>query len=251
MSRKKHVTPGSWHNRSIPALADMGQQGPPPLQQPRMGQPMRHGPQKSSNTCLIVALVSIVVGVVAVLVIGILAAILIPAIMRARDAAQRASCQGNLKQSASVFLMWANEHDGILPPLASTQGEFRAADDTIYPKYMYDLKPLVCPSDPDGPGEDSAISGVTDDSYFYLGYMMTNETEARAFIEAYKARAAEGGGFEEDLQVEPGKGTGGSDRIVRLHSDPLAALTGVGDATVPDASEVPIMFDRSPTHHMP
>jgi prepilin-type N-terminal cleavage/methylation domain-containing protein/prepilin-type processing-associated H-X9-DG protein len=57
---------------------------------------------------------------VVIAIIGILAAILLPALARAREAARRASCQNNLKQLGIVFKMYAGESKGErLPPMAS------------------------------------------------------------------------------------------------------------------------------------
>ena len=53
---------------------------------------------------------------VVIAIIGILAAILLPALARAREAARRSSCANNLKQMSIVCKMYANEADGSFPP---------------------------------------------------------------------------------------------------------------------------------------
>ena len=93
---------------------------------------------------------------VVIAIIGILAAILLPALSRARESARRSSCANNLKQWGLVFKMYANESRGQkLPTIqVATQagrGEYWEAVGqpfykSIYPEYISDFKIAICPS---------------------------------------------------------------------------------------------------------
>ena len=92
---------------------------------------------------------------VVIAIIGILAAILLPALAGAARAARRASCQNNLKQMGLVFKMYAGESEGEqyprsprtpgqerrLPRRRAGRGPFPSL---IYPDYLNDLRPRSC-----------------------------------------------------------------------------------------------------------
>ncbi|MCK4249214.1 MAG: DUF1559 domain-containing protein [Candidatus Omnitrophica bacterium] len=81
---------------------------------------------------------------VVIAIIAILAAMLLPALAKAREQARRAACLNNLKQLGLAMYMYSQDADGKFPTGGGTTAEAELGE--LIPQYMSTLKIFNCTS---------------------------------------------------------------------------------------------------------
>ncbi len=185
---------------------------------------------------------------------------LLPAIVHQANAFHKRGCHHNLKYLGLSLAMYGNEQDGeAYPPLSPKAGCLMPEMSELHPEYLDDLTLIHCPEfrDPRLPlsPESEFAAVLSDQSYFYLGYMIDGPDTLRAFQTAYEKVIAEGGSFESDLPVPAGQGTWGGDTIPRLSDDLSLVYPGFDEAKEDHVAaahklqhQIPVMIERVGHH---
>jgi prepilin-type N-terminal cleavage/methylation domain-containing protein/prepilin-type processing-associated H-X9-DG protein len=109
---------------------------------------------------------------VVIAIIAILAAMLLPALARAKESGKRISCLNNLRQLSLAAQMYVSESQSFYPPRSDTD----RWPDKFYDSYGKNLKLLLCPTETKTPisnGGGSSTTNVADiapRSYFINGW---------------------------------------------------------------------------------
>jgi prepilin-type processing-associated H-X9-DG protein len=199
---------------------------------------------------------------VVVLVMGVLAAVLLPALARSREAARRSSCQNNLKQWGLVFKMYANESPGEkFPPAVCVDGIWTVDLRAITPEYLTDPSILVCPQG-GGPTEEfhqaweqeppdwDKLQKMAAEQYVYLPWVIPDE---ETFMELIKNPCLPGVPLDADVEFDgylgfPPKAYRLREGVERFL---ITDINNPGAAAMAQAS-IPIAFDNPGSmHHIP
>jgi len=106
---------------------------------------------------------------VVIAIIAILAAMLLPALARAKETGKTIACNNNLRQLGLAMQIYTGDNQGTLPPhLTSSRWP-----DKFYELYGKNLKVLLCPDETTNPATSSISNNPADfapRSYFINGW---------------------------------------------------------------------------------
>jgi len=193
-----------------------------------------------------------------VAIVGILGALLLPALSRAREASLRQSSANNLKQIGLALKMYANDNEGKFPPLAPYKGVWMVDLARLYPEYVSDFTVFVNPRLPDSdelveqinrlvaesPIDWEKVTRIAAKSYTYTNWVVQDDTEVERLKEGYMQLAK--ADYDIDLQV-------GDQTFYRVREGvERFMITDINNpaASAIAQSELPVMFeamrDREP-----
>jgi prepilin-type N-terminal cleavage/methylation domain-containing protein len=144
---------------------------------------------------------------VVIAIIAILAAMLLPALAKAKETGKRISCNNNLRQLGMAMRMYSDDNQSTLPPHISSS----RWPDKFYDYYGKSVKILLCPTEksptPDTYGLSNNVANVADGvprSYFMNGwndhfYDVLGKTK----FEAEYLTGKNAAGLKENLIVHP------------------------------------------------
>jgi prepilin-type N-terminal cleavage/methylation domain-containing protein len=164
---------------------------------------------------------------VVIVVIGILAALLLPALSRAREKARMAGCISNLRNIGMAITMYSDDYDGFLPPLSD--GNNVTWDTKILPYLSKSKGVFLCPSDP-WPRADPTRNA------------RTYAANGGAFYPPYSAQDLPFGGFGSDpihTVVDIGANTNRLILIAERPGDSAANRGYVGDFSFCSLDTIP------------
>ena len=127
---------------------------------------------------------------VVIAIISILAALLLPALQRARQAALSANCLSNLKNGMLAQMMYADQYEGVMPTYETSQSAIQPPEDRVYAyawygimkrnKFLSDIMVASCPARSGG----GPRLGVTATPFYEFGYGVLTSSTCWSYVAA-------------------------------------------------------------------
>ncbi len=112
---------------------------------------------------------------VVIAIIAVLAAMLLPALNKARDKARTSTCLNNHKQAGTALMLYQGDFNGVLPRWTRNGGSNSETETwgsvLIWEKYLPDVSPLLCPALTGGTPDAQRLktTSVFGDNYYTYG----------------------------------------------------------------------------------
>jgi hypothetical protein len=173
------------------------------------------------------------------------------------ESARSSACVNNLKQLGLMLNLYAAEKDNhdLYPPIDNIRNNFIFEGNVLYPEYLSDINLIVCPGNKDHQlvcdsrhrshtncSDKVKPKFITDHSYCYLGWEITDDEEAEEFFHIYDELSPED--YGKDI-LDPADG---SVKFRVLDNPPISILDCY--AALHDteerkgSSEIPVVWDR-------
>jgi prepilin-type N-terminal cleavage/methylation domain-containing protein/prepilin-type processing-associated H-X9-DG protein len=152
----------------------------------------------------------VVIGIIALLI-----TILLPAMTRAREQANRVACSSNVRSFCQALIMIAQDNKGQFPDLVNSDGQYDSTGygtqrypyeiqvmhpyvrDVVMPRYGMSRKMFYCPSNPE---MNVDVNWIKPDksNFAFVGYMiLAGQTRLGVTRSEFAASGGSKGGFEE------------------------------------------------------
>src|SRR5438034_3237685 len=153
-----------WHNRKGSTRESRGSKVSNARRAIRNTEPRTRNASEASHAFTLIELL------VVIAIIAILASMLLPALARAKEAANRIKCANNLKQMELPLKLYADDNDGFFPPRTNS---YRWP--TLLQEYYHTTNLLLCPTDllrgvPQTRTDSPTVTDRAARSYFINGW---------------------------------------------------------------------------------